>query len=61
MQAGKTPLTQQLGRAVHRAGLEGLLVPSAADLGGQNLVVFVENLQPGSTLEVVAADRLSSA
>ena len=61
VQAGKTPLTQQIGRAVHRAGLEGLLVPSAADLGGWNLVVFVENLQSGSTLEVVAADRLSSA
>ena len=55
--AGKTPLTQEVGLAIHLAGLEGMLVRSAADPSGQNLVVFVENLQTGSTVTVVAAGR----
>jgi RES domain-containing protein len=43
MRAGKTPLTQQVGLAAANAGLEGLLVRSAADSTGVNLIVFVEN------------------
>jgi RES domain-containing protein len=57
-QSGKTPLTQAIGLGVYPAGFEGLLVRSAADPNGQNLVVFVENLHPGSTLAIVAADQL---
>ena len=60
-QAGGTPLTQAVGRGVRLAGFEGMLVRSAADPGGQNLIVFVANLRRGSTLAVVAADRLSGA
>ena len=58
-QAGKTPLTQNVGLGVCLAGFEGMVVRSAVDPSGQNLVLFVENLKPGSTLVVVAADRLS--
>ena len=60
-QAGKMPLSQEVGRGVCLARIEGMLVRSAADPGGQNLVVYVENLQRGSSLAVVAADRLSGA
>jgi hypothetical protein len=51
-------LTQEVGGGVRLAGFEGMLVRSAADPSGRNLVVFVENLRRGSTLAVVAADRL---
>ena len=57
-QVGKTPLTHEVGHAAHLVGLEGMLVRSAVDGSGRNLVVFVENLQPGSTLKVVGANQL---
>lgn len=43
-------LAQALGRAVLAARVEGLLVPSAEDPEGTNLVVFPEVLRPGSRL-----------
>ncbi len=42
-----------------RCPLEGLIVPSAADPNGHNLLVFPENLDAGSTATVLHADRLS--
>jgi RES domain-containing protein len=45
-------VTQQLGAAVVEAGLEGLLVPSATELG-DNLVIFPEQLREGSRLTIV--------
>jgi hypothetical protein len=58
---GYAPVTQQLGRAVYLAGLEGILVRSAADFSGRNLAVFADNLKQGSYLKIVAADRLLDA
>lgn len=40
---------------------EAFLVSSAADPAGRNLVVFVDNLHPGSELAIVAQDRLQVA
>lgn len=45
---GKETLAQAIGRAAWVAGLEGLLVPSARDRRGRNLVWFPENIQPES-------------
>jgi hypothetical protein len=58
LRRGRTPITQQVGAAAAVAGFEGILVRSAADRVGQNLVVFVDNLRSGSRLDVLAPDRL---
>jgi len=59
MQRGLLPLTQQVAVAAFKAGLEALLVASAADPAGKNLIVFVDRLQAGSRLAVIRGDRLS--
>ena len=41
-------LTQSWGWAFQQSGFEGILVPSAANSEGVNLVVFPENLVPSS-------------
>ncbi len=51
--AGKEALTQAIGRAAFSAGIEGLLVPSAALRGGANMVVFPPNLEPRSRVREV--------
>ena len=40
---GHVPLTQQVGLAAYNSGLEGLLVPSAAEKSGTNLLLFPDN------------------
>jgi len=57
--AEKTPITQEVGRAVYNAGHEAILVPSAADRTGRNLVILVNNLCGTSSLEVISPERLS--
>ncbi|HEY7114279.1 MAG TPA: RES family NAD+ phosphorylase [Thermoanaerobaculia bacterium] len=49
-EAGREALTQAIGRAALAAGLEALLVPSAADRAGSNLVVFPASLRAQSRL-----------
>jgi len=49
-------ITQSLGRAAFAAGLEALLVPSAAQRSGTNLVVFPENLLPHSELNIATVE-----
>ena len=56
--AGRSPTTQQMGRAAHPTGWEALMVPSAADGGRHNLVVFPDRLAVESQLSVVNADEL---
>jgi RES domain-containing protein len=52
-------ITQAVGRLVYDAGLEALLVPSAARKGGHNLVIFPANLDaPGSWLRIINRDDL---
>jgi RES domain-containing protein len=55
--AGREALTQAIGRAAFEAGLEALLVPSAANRVGANLVVFPERLRPDSRLAVRGTNR----
>lgn len=58
---GREPISQRLGRAAHVATLEGLIVPSAADRKGHNLLIFPDRLRPGSTVRVVNPDKLANA
>jgi RES domain-containing protein len=55
---GAEALTQALGRACHDAGLEGILVRSAADRNGHNVVVFPDCLLPGSVFTVLNPGEL---
>jgi RES domain-containing protein len=61
MRASRVPITQELGRAVYLAGLEAMLVPSAADRDGQNLVVFIDNLKSGNSFNVLSPGKLPKA
>ena len=56
--AGREPITQSIGRAASEIGLEGIIVPSAADLKGHNLLIFPGNLEPGSEFQVLNPDGL---
>jgi len=58
--AGRTPITQAVGDAAFQAGLEAILVRSAADSSGTNLVVFTSNLDASSALKIVSPDRLGT-
>ena len=40
------------------AGFEGILVPSARNTKGKNIVVFPKNLSKSSKLRMIAADEL---
>lgn len=52
-------LTQALGRLCFEAGLEAVVVPSAAAAGTANLVVLPGNVNPpGSYLRIVNRDKL---
>lgn len=55
---GGVPITQALGRAAFEVGMEGLVVPSAADPNGHNLLVFPANMNVGSELSVLNAGSL---
>jgi RES domain-containing protein len=50
--------TQAVGRAAQAAGLEGLIVPSAARPGGRGLVYFPDNRRPASVLTIVNPNEL---
>lgn len=58
MRAGREPVTQLLARAAHAGRWEGLVVPSAADPGGHNLLLFPDKLGPHSSARVLGADKL---
>ena len=52
-QKGTEAVTQAWGAAFAHAGFEAILVPSAASAGGANVLVFPENLLPGSRFHVL--------
>lgn len=56
--AGRLPMSQQVGRAAHATRWEGLIVPSAADRGGHNLLTFPDGLGPSSEITLLNADEL---
>lgn len=45
-------LCQTIGRVAFETGFEGLIVPSAANLGGFNLIAFPEKLVRTSTMSI---------
>jgi len=49
---GREAGCQAIGRAAHQLGIEGILFTSAVVAGGKNLVVFPDNLRPGSILRI---------
>ncbi|WP_395746578.1 RES family NAD+ phosphorylase [Prosthecobacter sp.] len=51
-QSGRESITQAWGKAFAGAGFEAVIVPSAADSSGANVLVFPENLLPGSQFKV---------
>lgn len=52
-QNGHEAITQSWGHAFANAGFEAVIVPSAADANGSNVLIFPENLQAGSRFEVL--------
>lgn len=50
MARGNHALSQLVGRAAQAAGVEAIVVRSAEDRNGRNLVVFPENLRKSSSL-----------
>lgn len=58
--SGIEPITQAIGRAAFEVGMEGLIVPSAADPDGHNLLVFPSKLTKKSRLWVVNPGGLVS-
>ena len=57
--AGHQPITQTIGLAAFEVGWEGLVVPSAADPSGQNLLIFPDKLQSGSHIGIQNAAQLA--
>ena len=57
--AGREPITQRLGHAAHAGGWEGLIVASAADSGGHNLLIFPGHLAAESAVRILNPDRLA--
>jgi RES domain-containing protein len=54
---GEESWTQAISRGAKLAGFEGLIVPSARNHRGKNVVLFPENLPPGS-VELMAKKEL---
>ena len=55
---GEQSWTQVIGRGALLAGFEGLLVPSARNRHGMNVVIFPDNLASTSTANLMAKDDL---
>lgn len=53
-QRGDEAVTQAWGNAFVAAGFEAVIVPSAADASGANVLVFPENLHAGSQFDVIS-------
>ncbi len=49
---GREAITQAWGRGFAAAGFEAVIVPSAADAAGANVLVFPDNLRSGTRFEV---------
>ncbi|GIW83159.1 MAG: hypothetical protein KatS3mg105_4966 [Gemmatales bacterium] len=56
--AGEESWTQAIGRGCRHAGFEAIIVPSARNPGGKNIVIFPDRLAPRSTLKLLAPKDL---
>ena len=54
---GQEAVTQALGRAACEVGFQGILVPSAAELSGSNIVAFPGRLGSTGTIELVELEE----
>ncbi|TWT38871.1 RES family NAD+ phosphorylase [Blastopirellula retiformator] len=54
---GEESWTQAIGRGSRLAGFEAIRVPSARNKQGANLVVFPDQLHPGSSLQILRPDE----
>ena len=52
-QKGVEAITQAWGQAFAGAGFDAVIVPSAADPGGANILIFPDNFRSGGGMEVV--------
>jgi RES domain-containing protein len=59
VRAGREPITQMIGRAAYEVGLDGLVVPSAADPRDHNLLMFPGNMTLPSQILVQNPTRLT--
>jgi len=57
---GEESWTQAIGRGSREAGFEAILVPSARNRDGKNIVIFLDRLGPNSRLELLSPDDLPS-
>jgi RES domain-containing protein len=57
-QSGEESLTQTIGRASRAAGFEGLLVTSARNRRGKNIIIFPNQILANSVIELMSADEL---
>ena len=58
--SGVESWTQAIGRGCFLAGFESMVVPSARNHGGKNIVLFPKNLHKSSKLEILGASELRS-
>lgn len=56
--AGEESWSQAIGRGCRSAGFEGLIVPSARNRRGKNVVVFPDKLDTRSSVELMAKEEL---
>jgi len=54
---GLLPISQLIGLAAFNLGVEGLLVPSAAERNGTNLLLFPDNLLKDSKVSVLGISK----
>jgi RES domain-containing protein len=55
---GEESWTQAIGRGASSASFEGILVPSAQDRNGTNIVIFPGNLARSGAIELMGKDQL---
>jgi RES domain-containing protein len=55
---GREAAAQALGRAVCGQRLQGLLVPSRAELGGVNLMLLIDNLSKSCVIKLLKEEKL---
>ncbi|QDT80941.1 RES domain protein [Gimesia maris] len=55
---GEESWTQAIGRGAYRSGFQGLLVQSARDRQGQNVVIYPDSIVSPSYIKLIAEDDL---
>jgi RES domain-containing protein len=56
--SGEEARTQTIGRGCSLAGFEGMIVPSARNRKGKNVVILMANLAKDSEIRILGSDKL---